>query len=180
LIDSLETKLDIQELRSKIKDAATSAFSLVRSRHPNQQFCGYALYSDPDAVTVCPSVNTSAHLEKMIATDPDDAEYYRWSPAEWSHEFEGAEYFTEISKALANQVKGIVSSEEHKIFKLKLYECCVSVLESMKNEGFFIDIKDSGVLVFTVSDEINGLECDWIDRLNRIELAEKFRMWVGH
>ena len=47
----------------------------MRSRYPNEEFCGYALYSDADAITVCPSVNDRAHLEKVTAIDPDDAEY---------------------------------------------------------------------------------------------------------
>jgi len=172
-------ELDFQELQSRIKDAAESAFREVRSRYPNEEFCGYGLYSDPDAITVCPAVNACAHLEKVIADDPDDEEYYRWSPGEWNHEFEGAGYFREISSSLANEVKGIKSPEEHRRFKQQLYECCVTVLEDIKRDRFFSDMGESGVLVFTVSDAENESECDWIDCLNRMVLAVRFRNWFG-
>lgn len=128
--------MDLQELHSQIKAASKQAFSLVRSRYPNEEFCGYALYSDSDAITVCPSTNTRSHLESMIDSDPGDAEYYRWSPAEWSYEFEGAEYFDQVSKALYEQVKGIKSPEEHSRLKNAVYECCVAVLEELKVEEF--------------------------------------------
>ena len=172
-------KLDFPELRSRIKEAAESAFAQVRSRNPNEEFCGYALYSDPDASTVCPAVNTRTHLEKMIAKDPDDAVYYRWSPGEWNHEFEGAEYFKEISDLLGDEVRRIESPEEHKRFKQQVYEYCVRALEDMKRETFFSDLDESGVLVFTVSDATNESERDWIDRLNSKELAQNFRDWIG-
>src|SRR5215510_10648506 len=116
-------KMNLQELHSKIKAASKQAFGLVRSRYPNENFCGYALYSDSDAITVCPSVNTRHQLERMIDQDPGDAEYYRWSPAEWNHEFEGAEYFDEVSKALAEEVKVIKSIEERSRLKTDVYEC---------------------------------------------------------
>jgi len=171
-------KLDSQGLEEKIRRAAESAFKQVRSRHPDEEFCGYALYSDADAITVCPSVNSRAHLEQMIANDPGDAEYYRWSPAEWNHEFEGAEHFQEISNYLRAEVKAIKSPEEHNGFKQQVYETCVNVLEDLKQAGFFSDLNESGVLVFAISDGDNESEVDWISRLNAPELAEQFRNWI--
>ncbi|MGT2433978.1 DUF4303 domain-containing protein [Cupriavidus basilensis] len=49
--------MDFDDLRSKIEQAASEAFLAVRRKFPSQIFCGYALYSDPDAVTVAPAVN---------------------------------------------------------------------------------------------------------------------------
>jgi hypothetical protein len=92
----------------------------VRSRYPNEELCGYALYSDADAITVWPSVNDRAHLEKVTAIDPDDAEYYRWSPAEWSHEFERAEYFQKISVSLIDDAKGLRSPQGREQFKASI------------------------------------------------------------
>ena len=177
--DIRHTKMDLQELHSQIRIASKQAFSLVRSLYPNEKFCGYALYSDADAITVCLSANTRSHLESMIAKDPGDAEYYRWSPAEWNHEFEGAEYFDQVSKALYEEVKGVKSIEEHSRLKNDVYECCVAVLEELKIDGFFNDLDETGVLVFSISDSSNDLESSWIERLNRPEMAARFRMWKG-
>jgi len=136
--------LNAQELHLKIVAATKSAFTQVRARYPNAEFCGYALYSDPDAITICPAANTCSHLEKMIFQDPSDAKYYRWSPGEWDHEFEGSEHFSEISKHLYDEAKKITSPHEHKLFKQKIYECCVDALESIKEEGFLMTLVNLG------------------------------------
>lgn len=170
--------MDLNELRVKIERAASEAFLAVRKKFPSQFFCGYALYSDPDAVTVAPAVNSKGHLQKMINGDPDDAVYYRWSPGEWDHESEGAEYFKEISTLLRIEASKTHSEAERETFKQGVYECCVAALESMKSKGFFSDMDESGVLAFAISDGENDLESDWIARLNRHDLAEEFRDWV--
>lgn len=171
--------MDFNELRSKIEIDASKAFLAVRRKFPNQVFCGYALYSDPDAVTVAPAVNSIGHLQKMTNDDPDDAAYYRWSPGEWDHEFEGAEYFKEISTLLRNEASKANSQAEREVFRQDVYECCVAVLKSMKSKGFFSDMDESGVLVFAISDGESDLEGDWIARLNRHDLAEEFRDWIA-
>ncbi|WP_152395859.1 DUF4303 domain-containing protein [Paenibacillus guangzhouensis] len=171
--------MDFQVLQLKIEAAAKASFEQVRNKYSGQSFCGYALYSDSDAITVCPAVNSIDHLNKMIAGDPDDAIYYRWSPGEWDHEFEGAEFFKDISNLLYSEVMSIQSTERHRGYKEKVYECCVAALDTLKKEGFFSDMSESGVLVFTVSDDTHALECDWIARLNRKELAEEFHNWIG-
>lgn len=170
--------MDFDDLRSKIEQAASEAFLAVRRKFPSQIFCGYALYSDPDAVTVAPAVNSVGHLQKMIGDDPGDAVYYRWSPGEWDHEFEGAEYFKDISILLNNEAKKPDSEAKREAFRERVYESCVAVLESMKSKGFFSDMDETGVLVFTISDGESDLESDWIARLNRRELAEEFRNWI--
>lgn len=170
--------MDFDDLRSKIEQAASEAFLAVRRKFPSQIFCGYALYSDPDAVTVAPAVNSVDHLKKMVGDDPGDAVYYRWSPGEWDHEFEGAEYFKDISILLNNEARKIDSEAKREVFRERVYECCVAVLESMKSKGFFSDMDETGVLVFTISDGESDLESDWIARLNRRELSEEFRNWI--
>jgi len=174
-----EVKMDFQALQSKIEAAAKAAFEQARIKYSGQSFCGYALYFDSDAITVCPAVNSTGHLNKMIAGDPDDAIYYRWSPGEWDHEFEGAEFFKDISKLLYNEATGMQSAERRRDFKEKVYECCVAALDALKKEGFFSDLGESGILVFTVSDDTHARECDWIARLNRDELAQEFQNWIG-
>jgi hypothetical protein len=170
--------MDFDDLRSKIEQAASEAFLAVRRKFPSQIFCGYALYSDPDAVTVAPAVNSVGHLQKMVGDDPGDAVYYRWSPGEWDHEFEGAEYFKDISILLNNEARKLDTETKREVFRERVYECCVAVLESMKSKGFFSDMDETGVLVFNISDGESDLESDWIARLNRRELSEEFRNWI--
>ncbi|GHH70053.1 hypothetical protein GCM10017673_21320 [Streptosporangium violaceochromogenes] len=72
---------------------------LDSATNPNSgtQYCGYAFYSDADAVSVGCAVNTRAHLARAQAADP---EYYRWTPAEWALEGFGHEHFTDLNRRL--------------------------------------------------------------------------------
>ena len=169
---------NLDDLCAKIELAASQAFSIVRKKYPSQAFCGYALYSDPDAVTVAPSVNSVGHLQKMISDDPDDAVYYCWSPSELDHEFEGADFFKDISASLRNEAQKMDSEDKREAFRHSVYERCVAALESLKSKGVFSDMNDTGVLVFTIFDADNMLESDWIARLNRPDLAKEFRDWI--
>ncbi|ASJ56516.1 hypothetical protein BP422_24905 [Brevibacillus formosus] len=56
-------------LQLKIEAAAKVAFEQVRNKYSGQSFCGYALYSDSDAITVCPAVNSTDHLNTTAASN---------------------------------------------------------------------------------------------------------------
>jgi len=119
--------MDYPQLNNMIENATKQAFDWVRLRHPDQTFCGYALYSDLDAITVCPAVNSLQNLEKQVASDPADAAYYKWSPGEWDHESEGTEHFQNICRILQEEVHATQSTEAHEELKDKVYETCVLV-----------------------------------------------------
>lgn len=171
--------MDKQLVVEKIKEAAIKAFKSVREQEPELRFCGYGLYSDTDAITVCPAQNSCIHLVKMTDNDPDDKAYYRWSPGEWSHESKGIEFFNEISTYLRAQAKLIESTKEYEQFRSDVYQSCVLVLKELKEEGFFSDIDDNnGVIVFTVSDTINSNEYEWIALLNNDEASQEFSEWI--
>jgi len=170
--------LDKHFVIEQIKEAAIAAFKSVRQQEPELKFCGYGLYSDTDAVTVCPAQNSCSHLNKMVSDDPDDKEYYRWSTGEWSHESKGVEFFCEISTYLRSEAKLIDSTNEYEQFKLDVYQSCVLALKSLKEEGFFSDMESNGVVVFTVSDSINSRESEWIELLNNNEASQEFNEWI--
>ena len=170
--------MDKKFVIEKIKEAAIEAFNSVRQEQPDINFCAYGLYSDTDAITICPAQNSCIHLNKMIENDPDDKEYYRWSPSEWSHESKGGESFNEISTYLRSEAKLIDSTNEYEQFKLDVYQSCVLALKSLKEEGFFSDMESNGVVVFTVSDSINNRESEWIELLNNNEASQEFNEWI--
>ncbi|AST30107.1 DUF4303 domain-containing protein [Ralstonia pseudosolanacearum] len=169
--------MNLKELESRIEIAAAEAFGKIRRLYPGQNFCGYALYSDPDGVTVCSAVNSSDHLKEVVAEDPDDTIYYRWSPAEWDHEYEGSEFFAEICEMLRREAAGLDPVDMDR-FRGNVYACCVAALESLKGKGFFSDMDESGVVVFSISDGESDLEREWAARLNEKELAEEFSKWL--
>ncbi|WP_309144063.1 DUF4303 domain-containing protein [Streptomyces sp. PKU-MA01144] len=126
---------------------------------------GYALYSDADAMTVCLSANTRAHLASMRTTDPDDAEYYVWTPAEWALEGISHEHFDALCrKSAASSATGGATERERR--REAVYEACVTALESLVEEGVF-GTAGIRVVVFAVSDVADPVrEVEWIRRLN--------------
>lgn len=172
--------MNFQALQKEIGLAAKQAFLQLKEKYPDEKFCGYALYSDTGANTICPSANTVAHLNANIANDPDDEEYYRWSPSEWAYECEEAEIFSGISQSLIKELNSIASSDERDFFKRQVYESCVSALEGLAREGFFDSIAVFPVIVFSISGSVNECESDWISRLNTAEMASQFNNWASN
>lgn len=170
--------MDKQYVIEKIKEASIEAFNSVRHKEPEINFCAYGLYSDADAITICPAQNSCIHLNKMIENDPDDKEYYRWSPSEWSHESKGGESFKEISLYLRANAELIKSSDEYDQFKFDVYQSCIFALKSLKEEGFFSDMDRNGIIVFTISDAINSNEREWIELLNNNDVSQQFNEWI--
>jgi hypothetical protein len=167
------------DLKEEIESAAIAAFLQVRRDHPQQKFCGYALYSDPDAVTVCPSINSVENLHAKIADDPDEAIYYKWSPGEWDHEFEGAEHFSALSTRLRAQAQGINDPARYQEFRNWVYETCVLAMQSLALRGCFEDLVAGGVVVFSIAGGAHSDEPAWIARLNEASLAQEFAAWIG-
>jgi len=163
-------------LNTDVKHAARAAFLELINAHPDADYCGYALYSDASAMTVCCAVNTRSHLTRLQAEDPAEAEYYQWSPAEWSMEGVAAEQFAPISRRLRAEDR---PDEEFTTFRDGVYEACVAALESLIAAGTFGSTADH-VVVFSVSDPDDldpALETQWMRRLNPPDQADRFARW---
>ena len=167
-------------LREKIEVATKKAFIEMFEKYGQEKIYAFALYSDEDAMTVCPSTNTLKHLENV---DNDDL-YYKFAPPEWKYEMQGADKeFSEISKQLYNEIKKIEDDEEQfNRFQKQVFNSCIEVLEKLKNENFFKNIVGKDIfLTFTVSDydfeEKDNFE-DIIIRLNDNEYTTEYLNWM--
>ena len=157
--------------------AARAAFTRLAEELGGTECCGYALYSDAAAMTVCCAVNTRDHLARSQAADPDDAEYYRWSPAEWAHEGAAHEYFTEVNRHLLTH-SVTLGGRELRQWRESVYEACVVTLETLLAED--IPERDGDtVVVFAVSDHTDAeREAGWIRRLNPPNQSRRFTRWL--
>ncbi|MGW2255772.1 DUF4303 domain-containing protein [Kitasatospora sp. NPDC001660] len=157
--------------------AARAAFTRLAEGLGGAERCGYALYSDAAAMTVCCAVNTRDHLARSQAADPDDAEYYRWSPAEWAHEGVGHEYFTEVNRHLLARSMTLGGRELCQ-WRESVYEACVVTLETLVAEDILERDGDT-VVVFVASDHTDAeREAGWIRRLNPPHQALLFTRWL--
>lgn len=160
-------------LKTEVERIARAVFTGLIDTHPDADYCGYALYSDASAMTVCCAANTRSHLAQLQAEDPADAEYYQWSPAEWSMEGVAAEWFAPISRRLRTEDR---PEEEFTRYRDGVYEACVAALETLVAAGTF-GMGADHVVVFAVSDPDDldpALEAEWMRRLNPPDLADRF------
>ena len=182
--------MDIDALHRKIEAATRAACAEMVHLHQDEGIYAFALYSDAGAMTVCPSTNTRAHLDSQ---DKADA-YYKFTPAEWKYEMQGADAAFNAISTLAREIvfalkdrasEGGVDDEMHReaftTFRAALFEACIAVLEKLKREGYFRQTLGEEVfLAFDISDH------DWepaqlaaiITRLNDPPYRDEYLAWM--
>lgn len=172
--------MDFEILKQQIEKAARQAFLELYEKHGAENIYSFALYSDEGAMTVCPSANT---LETLKDIEEEDAIYYKYEPAEWTYEMQGAEgIFNDICTQLREELERNEDNDEwFNDFQAKLYSTCIEVLEKLKNENFFKNITGRDIfLIFTVSDyefEKQDLK-NIIIRLNDNEYKGEYLEWM--
>lgn len=162
-------------LRPQIKHAAKKAFLEIVEQHKDEKIYAFALYSDGGAMTVCPSTNTLDFLDKK---DKNDFLYYKYEPAEWKYESEGAEAeFDKICKELCKELDKLPDDEDSfETFQTTLFQTCVDVLEELRNDNFFKKIIGEEIfLLFSVSDSLDEEELiEIVNRLNSQKYATEY------
>lgn len=172
--ESMPPKLD-NDLFELTLEASRKVFTRVIDQYGANSLCAFALYSDAGAMTVMPSINTKTHLERCMTAYPDDADYYRWSTAEWAHEATHQEEFTAICERLREELGKLNDNTQFEIFRNNLYATCIEVLTLLKKEHLFGD----AMVLFTVSDdEDDERDIAWVRLLNPPELASEFESWL--
>ena len=178
--------MNFENLRQNIEDATKKAFIEMFEKYGADEIYGFALYSDGDAMTVCPSTNTLKHLTTV---DQNDLIYHKFEPAAWKYEAEGADNeFDDICTQLRAELdeNEFLENDEYNEewclkFQSELYETCISVLEKLKNENFFKNIVGKDIfLIFTVSDyefEAKDLK-KIVERLNENEYKTEYLTWM--
>jgi hypothetical protein len=170
---------DLGWLRGEVERAARAAFVGLCEVRAAEEYCGYALYSDASAMTVCCAANTHSHLARVVAEDPDEADYYEWTPGEWALEGVAARQFALICQRL-RAAGPHADDAEFARFRDTVYETCVAVLESLAADGTFGQ-GTGHVVVFAVSDpddEDPPREVRWARRLNPPDQADRFARWL--
>ena len=168
-------------LKKKITIAARKAFTEMLEKHAEENIYAFALYSDEGAMTVCPSTNTMRHFSEKA--NRSEAAYYKFSPAEWKYEMQGADSeFNEICDLLLQELEKISDDSGAFLqFRSRLFACCIKVLEALKNEKFFNQTAGNNIfLVFSVSDyEFETAELkNIIMRLNDDPYRSEYLDWI--
>lgn len=174
-------EFDFDALHRDVVDAAKTAFLEVTQKHPEEDFCAFALYTDDGAMTVCPAMNTTQFLEEMQEDDPDEWLSYKFGTAEWPFEGVGAD---KQFNAICDRVRAEVFRLEDdaaafKAFKRDLIETCVQALETLRKD-FFADQGEDFLLLFAISDgeESKKTQRERVARLNGKAVVREFKGWL--
>lgn len=176
------SEFDFAALQADLEAAAKLALVEMTAAHPEETLCGFALYSDSGAMTACIASNTLSHLQRHQAENPDDQAYYKFSPAEWHFEGQGADRETQqICTRIREHVLDIEDSPGFDAFREQLYQTCVQALENLRNQGVFAKFGADFLLVFSVSDDDPdpAVELANLSRLNSAATVEEFQAWLA-
>ncbi len=176
-----DAAFDFTTLEAAIVRACHTAFEDVARTHPNETVCAFALYSDEDAMTVCPSFDLASRRDARVARYPDDAEVYIFETAEWALEAFGArEAFRDICTTVRTHVMQLDDADAAS-FKAELFETCIRTLERLRAEGAF-EAYPGLLLRFTVSDtDVEAKdEVALMERLNGASpYVDQYRRWTA-
>jgi hypothetical protein len=171
--------MDWIALEFEIYKAARNAFDDLRKAHPEEEFYAYALYTDGDAMTVCPSANSLRAFAKAASQQSDtsasDLAYYKWATSEWAYEGWKSSYFKEISTQLR-------ASEENRAnlatFKRSVAASMMGALKMLDADGFFGVGAEREKLVLFISvtddDSAESAENESARLLNPKSVYERF------
>jgi len=171
-------KLNFSQFENDLYKITKEVFESFQEKKGTESICGFALYSDESASSISISLNTRDHLDELMLANPDDKQYYKWSPAEWKYEGLESNRMNELSRKLFDVATEIEESEFVK-FRDQVFDCCVRVLMQMKGEKVFSSTDEEFVLMFSVSDYSDiASEIKWVNTLNDEDLSKEFEEWI--
>ncbi len=152
------------KLSEEIFVAARLSFSELISRHNEEHFYAFALYTDSDCYTVVPAANSLQKYDTKIAEDNVDDETelvaYKWSIAEWAYEACGSNYFKGICDLLSTASNKAGNDEQFLQFKMNVHTCMINALQRLEHNGLFGTMRSNFVLYISMSDDDDALELE--------------------
>lgn len=174
------SEFDFAQLQADLESASRLALLQIAKAHPEETLCSFALYSDCGAMTACIASNTRSHQQRHQAENPDDQAYYKFSPAEWRFEGQGADQeIGQICTRLRERALDMDDDPGFGAFRDQLYQTCVQALENLRNQGVFSGFGEDFLLVFAVSDDDPdpAVELATLSRLNSPATVEEYKAW---
>lgn len=170
------------KLTEDIERAARSSFSELLTRHGDETFYAFALYTDESCFTVLPAANSleqyHACVQRMDATEPQERAAYKWSSAEWAYECFAAPSFDGICEQLRERASMLPGDPvTFATFKAEVHHAMTVALRRLDDGGFFGERRAGLVLFITSSDDEEAQELEEVSAraLNPPAVYEAFR-----
>lgn len=183
---STRSPFDFSGLADQIAAASRAALSEISARCGDDPVRAFALYTDDGAMTVCPAMATERQLHVLVDENPDEADFYRFSPTEWPMEGEGAEQaFDALCTRVRTHVMALEGEPEEdstafEAFREELLETFVQVLERLRAEDpAFADPRLMLLVTVSDGDEDASVLRHRVARLNGPDVQEQFGAWTA-
>lgn len=179
--------LNFDTFKSDLFNATKDIVRTYKQKVGGHSICAFALYSDESASSISASLNMIDHLKKLSVENPKLQRLYKWSPAEWQYEGLSGKVMDRLSKQLFDISMGADDSDEveevdaqFEEFRTRLFDLCVAVLQSLKQEGLFDKMHSDFILMFDVSDYSDDkAKVSWVRQLNDEKIAKEFEDWLS-
>lgn len=167
--------MSIEDLVTRLADAARAAFTRARELHPDESFYCYALYTDAFAAYILPTCCSeeglrevaSRYVEEFGGTVAEQAEQLRWNPPDWPYHMLGEEHFADVLGLLQSRGDPWQRDDDGLDEEIDArFEACFRALTLLDDEGFFGQGADRDRVIVTV------LQGDQSDR-SRLENARR-------
>ncbi len=142
---TFETK---EQFRAELKIAAKNAFEKALKEIGPEDICGFAFHTDEEAMTITTMVNTRLHLQEMIKEDPEETNYYRFTPDEWAQDLELAPLFSNY----LYQLNQSTPEEAYEQYTKDTFHLFINILRELKEEGLFSTMKEDFLLLLNITD----------------------------
>ncbi len=183
---SASSSFDFTELADRIAAASRAALAEMSARCGDDPVRAFALYTDDGAMTVCPAMATERQLRALFDENPDEADFYRFSPTEWPMEGEGAEQaFDSLCTRIRTHVMALEEapgedSASFEAFRERLLETFVQVLERLRAEDpAFADPRLMLLVTVSDGDEEASVLRQRVARLNGADIQQQYGAWTA-
>jgi len=167
--------IDFHEIKAIIKRDTQKAFLEIQEKLETKTMCGFALFTDSSAMTLGASATTQEHIKNRDQMLSKDEAFF--GVCEWELENDYKEPTFDFLESINIKTEWVTPFEPEINFNqyaASFLEACVSVLEELRNEGFFPkqDGQDFILLVDVMDDDpIKGMFL----RLNPKRLYRRYK-----
>ena len=161
-----------ESFREALIAATRVHFARYLALHPDEDYYGYALYTDDDVSSIGPAATRAS----AIRCSPEDLMWicYRFGPHEWN-DFDDFELFTHVNQIL----KVLYASWPFAEYKARALQAAFDALRELEAEGIFGGRDERRFVALWLSDSANPIMERSVLELNAPSVYASFAREYG-
>jgi hypothetical protein len=175
--ENFMANIDYNSLKINFKEITSKIYNNYIKEHGIKNLCGFALYSDEDAMSLSIAVNTYEHHKNNMEDDPENKLYYKFNPEEWDEIIENKEL--DILNEQLQEICLKIKRRQLLEHRNNIYKLSVELLEELKTEQLFKDLNNDFVLLFSISDcDLPEMVIEYNKKYNSKEIVNEYEQWL--